>query len=88
MVFLGITDLGINVPTLIGQTVNFIVLLIVLRLVVYKPVLNLLENTTERHTRGQLADIDVNVEKILGYIEGDDDEWEEEEEEEDRPPDS
>ena len=36
----------------------------------------------------KLADIDVNVEKILDYIEGDDDEWEEEEEEEDRPPDA
>jgi hypothetical protein len=36
----------------------------------------------------KLADIDVNVEKILEYIEGDDDEWEEEAEEEDRPPDA
>ena len=34
----------------------------------------------------KLADIDVNVRKILGYIQGDDDEWEEEEEED--PPDA
>jgi hypothetical protein len=33
----------------------------------------------------KLADIDVNVTKVLGSIEGDDD-WEEEEE--DRPPDA
>jgi hypothetical protein len=30
---------------------------------------------------GKLADIDVNVRKILEYIEEEDDEWEEEEEE-------
>ena len=36
----------------------------------------------------KLADIDVNVKKILGHIEGDDDEWEEEEEEEDPSGDS
>ena len=37
---------------------------------------------------GVLADINVNVEKILAYIRGEaDDEWEEEEED-DRPPDS
>ena len=32
---------------------------------------------------GAVADIRVDVRKILWYIEGDDDEWEEEEEEED-----
>ncbi len=38
MVFLGITDLGINLPVLIGQIVNFTALLIILKLLVYKPV--------------------------------------------------
>ena len=36
----------------------------------------------------KLADIDVNVRKILRYLEGDDDEWEETEEEEDPPGDA
>jgi hypothetical protein len=36
----------------------------------------------------KLADIDVNVKRFLGYLEGDDDEWEEEEEEEEDPPDA
>jgi len=34
---------------------------------------------------GAIADIRVDVRKILWYIEGDDDEWEEEEETEDPP---
>ena len=37
---------------------------------------------------GKMADIDVNVRRILEFIQGDDDEWEEEEEEEDHPPDA
>jgi len=43
MVVLAITDIGINLPVLVAQTVNFIVLLILLKLFVYKPVLNMLD---------------------------------------------
>jgi F-type H+-transporting ATPase subunit b len=48
MVFLGITDLGINLPVLLIQLVNFAFLLLVLRLTVYKPILKMLD---ERRTR-------------------------------------
>jgi F-type H+-transporting ATPase subunit b len=49
---LGITDLGINLPVLIGQTLSFIFLLIVLRLLVYKPVLKMLDERRERIREG------------------------------------
>lgn len=47
-VLLGITDLGINVPVLIAQLINFTILLVVLRAVLYKPVLRMLD---ERRTK-------------------------------------
>jgi F-type H+-transporting ATPase subunit b len=53
--FLGITDLGINVPVLVAQTVNFIALLIVLRLLVYKPILNMLDERRRRIAEGLAA---------------------------------
>jgi F-type H+-transporting ATPase subunit b len=52
MVFLGITDLGINLPVLLFQLVNFTFLLIVLRLLVYKPVLKMLDERRERIRQG------------------------------------
>lgn len=55
MVFLAITDIGINLPVLIAQTVNFIVLLIILRLVVYKPVLQMLDQRRQRIQEGLQA---------------------------------
>ncbi len=55
MVFLGITDLGINLPVLIAQTVNFIALLIVLRLFVYKPILKMLDERKKKITEGLAA---------------------------------
>jgi F-type H+-transporting ATPase subunit b len=48
MVFLGITDLGINLPVLIGQTLSFTFLIVILRLLVYKPVLAMLDERRER----------------------------------------
>jgi F-type H+-transporting ATPase subunit b len=47
---LGITDLGINLPVLLGQLASFIFLLVILRLMVYNPVLKMLD---ERRTRIQ-----------------------------------
>jgi F-type H+-transporting ATPase subunit b len=47
-VLLGITDLGINIPVLIAQLINFTILLVVLRAVLYKPVLRMLD---ERRTK-------------------------------------
>jgi F-type H+-transporting ATPase subunit b len=55
MVFLGITDLGINVPVLLFQLVNFTFLLIVLRLLVYKPVLKMLDERRARIAEGLSA---------------------------------
>ncbi len=55
MVFLGITDIGINVPVLVAQIVNFTVLLIVLRLVAYKPILRMLDERSRRIREGLAA---------------------------------
>jgi F-type H+-transporting ATPase subunit b len=52
MVFLAISDLGINLPVLLGQLLSFTLLLIVLRLLVYKPVLKLLDERRERIQEG------------------------------------
>jgi F-type H+-transporting ATPase subunit b len=52
MFILGITDLGINLPVLLFQLVNFTFLLLVLRLVVYKPVLKMLDERRERIREG------------------------------------
>ncbi len=41
-------DLGINLPTLIAQLVNFIILLVILRLFVYKPLVGMLDNRANR----------------------------------------
>jgi F-type H+-transporting ATPase subunit b len=55
MYFLGIADLGINVPVLIGQTLSFIFLLTVLRLFIYKPVLKMLDERRARIKEGLSA---------------------------------
>jgi F-type H+-transporting ATPase subunit b len=55
MYFLGITDIGINLPVLVAQIINFTVLLIILRLVVYKPVLKMLDDRRERIREGLSA---------------------------------
>jgi F-type H+-transporting ATPase subunit b len=54
-VILGITDLGINLPVLVGQTLSFIFLLTVLRLFVYKPILAMLDERRERIREGLSA---------------------------------
>jgi F-type H+-transporting ATPase subunit b len=55
MVILAITDIGINVPVLIAQIVNFTFLLIVLRLLIYKPILKMLDERRERIREGLSA---------------------------------
>ena len=52
MVIAGITDLGINLPVLLIQLVNFTFLLLVLRLFVYKPILKMLDERRERIREG------------------------------------
>lgn len=44
--------LGINLPQIIAQTVNFVILLVVLRMVLYKPVLNMLDERKQKIAEG------------------------------------
>lgn len=44
----GIGELGINIQSLIAQIVNFVILLLVLGLVAYKPVLRMLDERSRR----------------------------------------
>lgn len=55
MATLAITDIGINLPVLVGQLFSFTFLLIVLRLLVYKPVLRMLDERRERIREGLSA---------------------------------
>ncbi len=55
MVLLGISDLGINLPVLLFQIVNFTFLLLVLRLLVYKQVLKMLDERRARIQEGLSA---------------------------------
>ena len=55
MTFLAITDIGINIPLLVGQLLSFILLLTILRLFVYAPVLKLLDERRERIREGLSA---------------------------------
>ena len=48
-------ELGINVPGLIAQLINFTVLLVVLRLLLYKPILRMLDQRAERIRQGLAA---------------------------------
>ena len=46
------TALGINLPQLIAQIANFVVLLVILRLTLYKPILRMLDQRRERIAEG------------------------------------
>lgn len=48
MIILGIADLGINLPVLVAQIVNFTILLILLRGVAWGPLLKMLDERRER----------------------------------------
>ncbi len=48
MIILGIADLGINLPVLVAQLVNFTVLLILLRMVAWGPLMKMLDERRER----------------------------------------
>jgi F-type H+-transporting ATPase subunit b len=55
VVVLGITDLGVNIPTLIGQILSFTVLLLLLRAFLYKPVLAILDERRRKIEEGLQA---------------------------------
>lgn len=44
--------LGLNLPQLIAQVVNFFILLVILRLVAYKPILKMLDERKQRIAEG------------------------------------
>jgi F-type H+-transporting ATPase subunit b len=44
----GISELGISLPTLITQIVTFIILLLILRFVAYKPIMRMLDERSRR----------------------------------------
>jgi F-type H+-transporting ATPase subunit b len=54
-VFLGIDALGFNLPALIAQLINFTLLLIIFRLLLYKPLLNILDQRKQRIEEGLQA---------------------------------
>jgi F-type H+-transporting ATPase subunit b len=51
-IFLGIDALGFNLPALIAQIINFVLLLIIFRLVLYKPLLKILDERKQRIQEG------------------------------------
>jgi F-type H+-transporting ATPase subunit b len=50
--FLGIGSLGFNLPALIAQLINFLILFLVFRLFLYKPLLNMLDQRKKRIEEG------------------------------------
>ncbi len=55
MVILGIGSLGINLPVLVAQIVNFTILLVILRLVAWGPLMRMMDQRTERIREGLQA---------------------------------
>ena len=51
-VFLDISALGFNLPALIAQLINFLLLLIVFRVILYKPLLRILDERKKRIQEG------------------------------------
>jgi F-type H+-transporting ATPase subunit b len=51
-IFLGIGALGFNLPALVAQIINFTLLLIVFRLLLYKPLLRILDERKQRIQEG------------------------------------
>lgn|SRR2546427_1521537 len=51
-VFLDISALGFNLPALIAQLINFLLLLLIFRMLLYKPLLNMLDARKKRIQEG------------------------------------
>ena len=45
-------ELGLNVPVLVAQLVNFFLLLVILRLFLYRPILDMLDRRSQRIREG------------------------------------
>ncbi len=46
------SELGFNIPLLVAQVINFFIVLVVLRLFLYRPVLNMLDRRAQRVREG------------------------------------
>jgi F-type H+-transporting ATPase subunit b len=51
-IFLGIGALGFNLPALVAQIINFVLLLVIFRLLLYKPLLRILDERKQRIQEG------------------------------------
>jgi F-type H+-transporting ATPase subunit b len=51
-IFLGIDALGFNLPALVAQIINFVALLVIFRLLLYKPLLKMLDERKQRIQEG------------------------------------
>ena len=60
-----LTKLGINWQLLLAQIVNFLIVLGVLGIFVYKPILNLLDARSER-IRKSMDDVKAEIEQKIG----------------------
>ncbi len=67
-------DLGINLPGLVAQLINFTILLVILRLLLYKPILAMLDQRSQKirdsletadHTRERADEAEREVERRL-----------------------
>jgi F-type H+-transporting ATPase subunit b len=45
-------ELGLNIPVLIAQMINFFILLIILRIFLYRPIMNMLDRRSQRIREG------------------------------------
>jgi F-type H+-transporting ATPase subunit b len=54
-IFLGIGSLGFNLPALVAQLINFLILLVIFRVFLYKPLLNMLDQRKQRIEEGLQA---------------------------------
>ncbi len=59
----GLAGLGINVPTLLAQVVNVVILLVVLYFVAYKPVMRMLDERSKR-IRDSMEETDAIKEQV------------------------
>ena len=74
MTILGIGALGINLPGLLAQLIGFAILLVIMRMVAYKPILGMMDQRSQRIREGleaaekmkeQATQADVVVQKRL-----------------------
>ena len=66
-VFLDISALGFNLPALIAQLINFLLLLLIFRVLLYKPLLKMLDERKKRIQEGLDASDEASSRRPNGY---------------------